>query len=92
MKKVLIAERGAFLPQDIARLYELGFEVVWCYTHSIDSIKSASDVPLRDYFAAAALMAMDVQITVSEPAAQKMAYSAFVIADAMLAERAKSDA
>jgi hypothetical protein len=42
---------------------------------------------LRDYFAAAALSAMDVQNSVAPPAASNMARSAYTIADAMLAER-----
>ena len=42
---------------------------------------------LRDYFAAKALSAMDLQIVIANPAAEMMARSAYVVADAMLAAR-----
>jgi hypothetical protein len=44
---------------------------------------------LRDYFAAKALMALDIQAHVAPPAAKHLASSAYNIADAMLAERSK---
>lgn len=42
---------------------------------------------LRDYFAAKALMALDIQAHVAPPAAAILAASAYAIADAMLAAR-----
>jgi len=42
---------------------------------------------LRDYFAAKALMALDIQAHVARPAAQTLAKSAYEIADAMLEAR-----
>ena len=42
---------------------------------------------LRDYFAASALMALNVQAHVAPPAAEYLAYSAYNIADAMLKVR-----
>ena len=42
---------------------------------------------LRDYFAAKALMALDVQAHVARPAAEHLARSAYNIADAMLKVR-----
>lgn len=52
----------------------------------------ASGMTLRDYFAAAAMqgiLAGDHPITHDEDCMQKIAYSAYETADAMLAERAK---
>lgn len=46
---------------------------------------------LRDYFAAKALSAMDLQIGIAEPAAKIMAKSAYIVADAMLTQRDQSD-
>lgn len=88
--KVLIAERGAFTPEDRSQLEALGFNVVYCYTHAIDSIKSASDVPLRDHFAAAALQGICASDTNNGYSAKSCALQAYQCADAMLAEREKS--
>jgi hypothetical protein len=48
-----------------------------------------SGASLRDYFAAHALQAVNVQAHVAEPAAEFIAWSVYNIADAMLAERSK---
>jgi hypothetical protein len=44
---------------------------------------------LRDWFAGQAITAQDLQIAIEAPAAAIIARSAYVVADAMLAERAK---
>ena len=46
-----------------------------------------SGMTLRDRFAEKALAAMDLQIQIAEPAASRMAESAYVVADAMLKAR-----
>lgn len=42
---------------------------------------------LRDYFAAVAVAAMDLQINIAGSAARTMAQSAYIVADAMLEAR-----
>lgn len=50
-------------------------------------IEEHAGMTLRDYFAAAALSAMPIQISVAEPAAKYMADSAYLIADELLKAR-----
>jgi hypothetical protein len=44
-------------------------------------------IPMRDFFAAMALQALDIQAHVSRPSAEQLAESAYNIADAMLKVR-----
>lgn len=54
-----------------------------------EDIVPVGGMDLRDYFAGQALAGMEIQSVVAGPAAQYMVTSAYLIADAMLAERAK---
>jgi hypothetical protein len=58
-------------------------------TQSYTEWPGSAGMTLRDYFAAKALMALDIQAHVAPPAAKHLASSAYNIADAMLAERSK---
>ena len=51
------------------------------------SAEMTGGMSLRDWFAALALQALDVQAHVAPPAAANLARSAYAIADAMLSER-----
>ena len=56
------------------------------YDHG-HTVESWVGMTLRDYFAAKAIEAMDLQIAIAKPAAKSMALSAYLVADAMLEAR-----
>jgi hypothetical protein len=60
----------------------------WPPQQVLNIIERHAGMLLRDYFAASALSAMDIQNSVATPAAGTMARSAYTIADAMMKERA----
>lgn len=57
--------------------------------YSDDVDYGAKGMTLRDYFAAAALAALPVAFDAVYGSPEQLAYDAYVVADAMLAERAK---
>lgn len=79
--KALIANRGSFTRESLQKLAGLGIAVV--HIHDIEGVKSVSDVPLRDYFAARAPMP-EYSMSLEENCKYRYQY-----ADAMLTERAK---
>ena len=85
--RVLIANRGSFSGEQLEQLAKLGIAVA--HTFNVEGIKSVSDVPLRDYFAAAALTGWLYRAQDSETMPADLARWAYRHADAMLAERDK---